>query len=313
MNAPMKKVAVLMGGWSAEREVSLVSGRACTAALEQAGYAVTTIDVTHDLAVLVEALTPAPDAVFNALHGRGGEDGCIQGVLETLRIPYTHSGVLASSIAMDKPLTKQLLAGAGVRSPEGIVVSRSRLEETQIPFAPPHVIKPAEEGSSVGVHIVRAGDNRPVMEEWLAGSRLLVEEYIPGRELTIGVRGIYGHAARAMTVTEIRPAQGFYDYDTKYTDGMAVHDVPADIPADITVEAMRLAELAHQTLGCSGVSRSDFRWDDTKSGTSGLYFLEINTQPGMTPLSLVPEQAAHLGIGFPELVSWLVEGARCFA
>jgi D-alanine-D-alanine ligase len=311
MNAPMKKVAVLMGGWSAEREVSLVSGRECASALEEAGYAVTHIDVTHDLATLVEALTPAPDVVFNALHGRGGEDGCIQGVLETLRIPYTHSGVLASSIAMDKPMTKRLLACVGIQSPEGMVIAADRLDQAAIPFAAPYVVKPAEEGSSVGVHIVRPGDNRPVIEDFLAGSRLLVERYIPGRELTVGVRGIAGHSAKAMTVTEIRPKLGFYDYETKYTDGMAVHDVPAKIPDSIAAKAKRLAVLAHETLGCSGVSRSDFRWDNTKE--DGLYFLEINTQPGMTPLSLVPEQAAYLGISFAELVTWLVEGARCHA
>ena len=311
MNAPAKRVGVLMGGWSVEREVSLVSGRECAAALETAGYDVACIDVTHDLPALVAALTPAPDAVFNALHGHGGEDGCIQGVLETLRIPYTHSGVMASALAMDKPMTKRLLAGVGIRSPEGFVTLASRLDATVIPFPAPYVIKPADEGSSIGVHIVRERDNRSFIEDWQLDARLLVEPYIPGRELTVGVRGLTGHRAKAMTVTEIRPREGFYDYENKYTDGRAVHDVPARVPDAIAGEAMRLAELAHETIGCSGVTRSDFRWDDTLPGTSGLFFLEINTQPGFTPLSLVPEQAAWLGMSFADLVTWLVEGARC--
>jgi D-alanine-D-alanine ligase len=311
MNAPQKRVAVLMGGWSAEREVSLVSGRECATALEEAGYLVTRIDVTHDLPLLIAALTPAPDAVFNALHGRGGEDGCIQGILETLRIPYTHSGVRASALAMDKPATKRMLQTVGVQSPEGVVTNAASLSGIGLPFPAPYVVKPANEGSSVGVHIVRKGDNRNFTEDWQPETRLLVERYIPGRELTVGVRGMTGHAAKAMTVTEIRPREGFYDYEAKYTDGRAVHDVPARVPDAVADEAMRLAVLAHETLGCSGVTRSDFRWDDSMPGVTGLYFLEINTQPGFTPLSLVPEQAQHIGITFPDLVSWLVEGARC--
>ncbi len=311
MNAAAKTVAVLMGGWSAERPVSLVSGEACAQALEEAGYCVTRIDVTHDLLALLEALTPPPDVVFNALHGRGGEDGCIQGVLEMLRIPYTQSGVRASSIAMDKPATKRLLQTVGIASPEGVVIMAGSLDGTGVPFPAPYVVKPAAEGSSVGVHIVHPGDSWSFTEDWQPDTRLLIERYIPGHELTVGVRGMSGHAAKAMAVTEIRPLEGFYDYDNKYVAGRAVHDVPARVPEKIADEAMRLAVLAHETLGCSGVSRSDFRWDDTLPGTSGLFFLEINTQPGFTPLSLVPEQAAYLGMSFADLATWLVEGAQC--
>jgi D-alanine-D-alanine ligase len=311
MTTPTKTVAVLMGGWSAERPVSLVSGKEVADALEQAGYTVRRVDVVRDAGALIHSLTPAPDVVFNALHGHGGEDGCVQGLLEMLRIPYTHSGVLPSAVAMDKPMTKRLLGEVGVPSPEGITMPAGDLTSASLPFAAPYVVKPAAEGSSVGVHIVRPGDNRPIAEEWAVELPLLVEEYIPGRELTVGVRGFAGEPGEAMAVTEIRPREGFYDYEAKYTDGRAVHDVPANIPAEVAAEAMRLAVLAHDTLGCSGVTRSDFRWDDTRPGVTGLYFLEINTQPGMTPLSLVPEQAAYLGIPFTELVSWLVEGARC--
>ena len=219
MNAPAKTVAVLMGGWSAERQVSLVSGEACVAALRDAGYDVKAIDVTHDLRALIEALTPAPDAVFNALHGRGGEDGCVQGVLETLGIPYTHSGVRASALAMDKPATKRLLQTVGMPSPEGVVSTAGRLDGIDLPFPAPYVVKPADEGSSVGVHIVRPGDNRAFDGDWPPEMRMLIERYIPGRELTVGVRGMVGHAAKAMAVTEIRPREGFYDYEAKYTDG----------------------------------------------------------------------------------------------
>jgi D-alanine-D-alanine ligase len=249
MNVPPKKVAVLMGGWSAERPVSLVSGEACAKALEEAGYLVTRIDVTHDLPAMIAALTPAPDVVFNALHGRGGEDGCIQGILETLKIPYTHSGVRASAVAMDKPATNRMLQTVGVQSPEGMVIAAGKLDGAAIPFPAPYVVKPADEGSSVGVHIVRERDNRSFTEDWQPETRLLIERYIPGRELTVGVRGMVGHAAKAMTVTEICPREGFYDYEAKYTDGRAVHDVPANIPDEIAFEAMRMAVLAHETLG----------------------------------------------------------------
>ncbi len=311
MTKKFQNVAVLMGGWSAEREVSLVSGDAVATALENGGYTVTRVDVQRDLGALVSALAPRPDAVFNALHGHGGEDGCIQGVLEMMQIPYTHSGVLASAIAMDKPATKTLLRSLGVPSPEGIVVTPETLNGISVPFPPPYVVKPAAEGSSVGVHIMQPGDNRFPSDEFDAGTRLLIERYVPGRELTVGVMGFTGGIAEAMTVTEIQPRQGFYDYEAKYTDGRAEHIVPAQIPNEITAAVKQIAVIAHQTLGCSGVTRSDFRWDDSQAGAKGLYFLEINTQPGMTPLSLVPEQAAYLGLSFADLVSWLVEGAQC--
>ncbi|MFC7334119.1 D-alanine--D-alanine ligase [Rhodocista pekingensis] len=303
------RVAVLMGGWSAERDVSLVSGRSVAAALEERGYAVTAVDVQRDLPALLHALTPRPDVVFNALHGRGGEDGLIQGVLEYLGIPYTHSGVLASALAMNKEMTRRVLAAVGMPVPDGVTVTREEILAGH-PIEPPYVVKPVDEGSSVGVRIVRPGQNQSVLEEggWAHGERVLVERFIPGRELTVGVMG-----DRALAVTEIVPRSGFFDYAAKYTEGEAVHVCPAQIPQEIQEEALRLALLAHRTLGCSGVSRSDFRWDDSQAGTGGLYFLETNTQPGFTALSLLPEQAASLGIGFAELCAWIVEQARCHA
>lgn len=306
-----RKVAVLKGGTSAEREVSLVSGAACAAALREAGFKVTEIDVTNDVGALLDALSkPRPDVVFNALHGRWGEDGCIQGLLELLRLPYTHSGVMASAIAMDKQMTKHLVAAHGVTSPEGIVVRRADLLKGE-PMERPYVIKPLREGSSVGVRIVPVGDNRPLFEgtDWAESDDLLVERFIEGRELTVSVMG-----DRPLAVTEIRPRQGFYDYAAKYTDGKADHLVPAPLPKSVTAAALDSARRAHEALGCRGVSRSDFRYDDTrvKNGDAGeLYFLEVNTQPGMTPLSLVPEQAAHLGISFSQLCTWIVENAAC--
>ena len=306
-----RKVAVLKGGTSAEREVSLVSGAACAAALREAGFKVTEIDVTNDVGALLDALSkPRPDVVFNALHGRWGEDGCIQGLLELLRRPYTHSGVMASAIAMDKQMTKHLVAAHGVTSPEGIVVRRADLLKGE-PMERPYVIKPLREGSSVGVRIVPVGDNRPLFEgtDWAESDDLLVERFIEGRELTVSVMG-----DRPLAVTEIRPRQGFYDYAAKYTDGKADHLVPAPLPKSVTAAALDSARRAHEALGCRGVSRSDFRYDDTrvKNGDAGeLYFLEVNTQPGMTPLSLVPEQAAHLGISFSQLCTWIVENAAC--
>ena len=304
-----KQVAVLLGGWSAEREVSLVSGKDCAKALEQAGYVVTAIDVGRDLTALLAALTPAPDAVFNALHGKGGEDGVIQGVLEMLQIPYTHSGVMASALAMDKDIAKRVLATVGVPTPHGLVVDRDHVLAGH-PIDPPYVVKPVDEGSSVGIRIVMPGDNTPGIDKdsWVFGERALVESYVAGRELTVAVMG-----DRALAVTEIMPNEGFYDYAAKYTDGKAIHQVPADVPQAVTDACLRLALLAHQTLGCTGVSRADFRYDDSRPGTDGLYMLEVNTQPGMTPLSLVPEQAAHLGISFPELCAWMVENAACHA
>ena len=302
-----KHVAVLMGGWSAEREVSLVSGAGVAKALEEEGYTVTAVDVQRDLNGLVQALSnPRPDVVFNALHGRGGEDGTIQGILEFLGLPYTHSGVRASAIAMDKVMTKRVLETAGVRSPKGIVLTRGELTGGQHPMPAPYIVKPVDEGSTVGVTLVREGQNSPVGDAWTFGERALVEEFIPGRELTVGVMG-----DKALTVTEIRFEAQVYDYTAKYSAGHAVHTVPADIPEEVAEEAKRLAVLAHQTLGCRGVTRSDFRWDDGKPGTTGLYFLEINNQPGMTPLSLVPEQAVSVGMTYGALVAWMVENAAC--
>ena len=296
------QIAVLMGGWSAERAVSLVSGAAVSAALESAGYAVTAIDVQRDVGGLLSWLTPRPDVVFNALHGRYGEDGCIQGLLNILEIPYTHSGVLASALAMDKPMAKRLFADAGIPVADHQVVDRKALEAGAV-MARPYVIKPLNEGSSVGIRIVREEDGTGSFGDgaWPYGGDVMVERFIPGRELTVAVMG-----ERALAVTEITTARGFYDYDAKYAPGGSHHVIPAGIEAPLYAECLRLAEAAHRTLGCRGVSRADFRYDGTT-----LYILEVNTQPGMTPTSLVPEQAAHAGISFTALVSWMVENARC--
>ncbi len=300
-----KQVAVLMGGWSAEREVSLVSGRACADALRAAGYSISEIDVSRNLRGLLDGLDPAPDVVFNALHGRFGEDGTIQAILNVLGIPYTHSGLLASALAMDKPLAISLFAAQGIRCPQGRVMSAAEIKQSP-PLPPPYVIKPAREGSSVGVIIVRAGDNGPSLDDWTFGE-ILVEPYVAGRELTVAVMG-----ERALGVTELRPRQGFYDYEAKYTDGKTEHLCPAPVPDDIAALACEWALRAHHALGCRGVSRADFRWDDS-AGPDGLFLLEVNTQPGMTALSLVPEQAAQIGMSFPELVGWMVENAACDA
>ncbi|PPR21888.1 MAG: D-alanine--D-alanine ligase B [Alphaproteobacteria bacterium MarineAlpha10_Bin3] len=302
-----KKVAVLMGGCSVEREVSLTSGAACAAALRDAGYAVICIDVSRDVRRLIDALTPLPDVVFNALHGRDGEDGKIQGLLDLLGVPYTHSGVLASAIAMNKQVAKTLFGARGIPCPEGRIMALERIG-SESGFEPPYVMKPNDEGSSVGVHIVRPGDNRILPEEWRFGDSALVERYIPGRELTVVVIG-----DRAIGVTELRPNTGFYDYNAKYTDGQTLHLCPAPVPDRIAEQAMEYALTAHCALGCRGVSRADFRYDDTQGEPGQLYMLEVNTQPGMTPLSLVPEQAAQAGIPFGELVSWMVENAACDA
>lgn len=297
-----KRVLVLMGGWSAEREVSLVSGAAVTAGLRTAGYDAAAFDVTRDLAALFAALMPAPDVVFNALHGRYGEDGCIQGLLDILAIPYTHSGVLASALAMDKPTAKRLFADAGVPVAEHVIADREAVVRGAV-MAPPFVIKPFNEGSSVGVKIVRSADElaRWAREPWPYGSRVMVERFIAGRELTVAVMG-----DRALAVTEITTERGFYDYDAKYAAGGSRHVVPAQLDPFVYAEAQRLAVLAHQTLGCRGVSRADFRFDG-----ESLYALEVNTQPGMTPTSLVPEQAAARGMSFESLVAWMVENATC--
>lgn len=305
MNRGETHVAVLMGGWSPEREVSLSSGRECAKALRQAGWGkVTEIDVDRGVAARLASVKP--DVVFNALHGPVGEDGNIQGLLNILGIPYTHSGVRASAVAMDKPTAKDVFAGHGLRCPEGKVVRLADFEDGE-PMAPPYVIKPIDQGSSVGVHIVREGDNyRPTAADWPFGDAVLVERYIAGRELTVAV-----WEGDAMEVTEITSTRGFYDYEAKYAEGGSIHLLPAPVPDAIRRQAMDVAAQAHRALGCRGVSRCDFRYDDTAGGPGDLYLLEINTQPGMTPTSLVPEQAAHLGISFPELVSRLVEGARC--
>ena len=302
-----KLVTVLMGGWSAEREVSLASGAACADALNDAGYDVTRVDVSRNLKTLIDALKPAPDVVFNALHGRFGEDGRIQSLLDILGLPYTHSGVLASALAMDKQSAKALFAARGIPCPEGKLLTIAEIGDS-MPLNPPFVVKPNNEGSSVGVMVIRQSDNRVTFDNWPYGDDVLVEQYIDGRELTVAVIG-----ERALGVTELRPNVGFYDYEAKYTDGKTEHLCPAPIPDEITELAMEYAVLAHQALGCRGVSRSDFRYDDTESSPGRLYMLEVNTQPGMTPLSLVPEQAAHAGMSMSDLVAWMVENATCDA
>jgi D-alanine-D-alanine ligase len=302
-----KSVAVLMGGWSAEREVSLSSGRECAKALVDRGYRVRAADVGHDLPSLLRALAPRPDVVFNALHGSGGEDGTLQGVLEMLRIPYTHSGVLASALAMHKPTAKMLFRAAGLPVAEGLVARLEQLVEAD-PLPAPFVVKPVDQGSSVGVRIVRRNDNswREEVRAWHFGPELLVERFIPGRELTVAILG-----DRALGVCEIEPSGSFYDYSAKYAPGGSVHLTPAPIPAQIYEAALDIALRAHRALGCRGISRADLRFDDTPEGGDQLYLLEVNTQPGMTPTSLVPDIARHAGIGFDELVAWLVESAAC--
>ena len=304
-----KRVVVLMGGFSAEREVSLASGAACAAALETAGYAVATIDVRRDLQTLVPGLEAAqPWAVFNALHGRYGEDGRIQSILDLMKIPYTHSGVLASALAMDKPAAKKVFAAAGIPVAEGRVVSKAEVMAGDV-LPRPYVLKPLNEGSSVGVHIVREGDNANPLaeEEWSFGDHVLAERFIPGREITVAVMG-----DRALGATEITSERGFYDYEAKYAPGGSVHIVPAPLPPQAYDDALILALKAHQALGCRGVSRADLRYDDTQPDQPGrFYMLEVNTQPGMTQTSLVPELAAYAGMSFVELVTWMVENAKC--
>ncbi|MBL8712025.1 MAG: D-alanine--D-alanine ligase [Alphaproteobacteria bacterium] len=306
-----KTVAVLKGGWSSEREVSLSSGAECAKALRQKGYDVKEIDVKRDLMDLVRQLSPAPDAVFNALHGTWGEDGCVQGVLEIMGIPYTHSGPLASALAMNKQKAKEVLKPLGVPCPEGQLLHIDDIRKGKVPFKQPYVVKPNNEGSSVGVYIVRQGDNKPPLglDKWAYGPYALVEKYIPGRELSVGVMGKRGEKPRALTVTEISTNLDFYNYEAKYAAGGSVHTVPAAISRDVFDEALRIAAFAHENLGCTGVTRSDFRYNDNEPGVSGLYYLETNTQPGMTPTSLVPEQALHMGMSFGDLVEWLVENA----
>jgi D-alanine-D-alanine ligase len=300
-----KHVAVLMGGWSAEREVSLRSGRACADAAERAGYRVTRVDVGRDIATVLGTLKP--DVALNVLHGRPGEDGTLQGILEILGIPYTHSGVMASALAMQKDVAKVVMQAEGVPVPEGRVVSRKEAAKEH-PLPRPYVLKPIAEGSSVGVFIVTEQHAHPpqelTREDWSFGDRLLCERYIPGKELTCAVMG-----DRALDVIEIVAATRFYDYEAKYAPGGSRHLLPAPISPFVYQEVRRLALKAHHALGCRGVTRADFRYDDQAVGTEGLVCLEVNTQPGMTETSLVPELAAYAGMTFDELVRWMVEDA----
>jgi D-alanine-D-alanine ligase len=300
-------VAVLMGGLSSEREVSLSSGKGCADALENQVARVTRVDAGRDLAQVLTELKP--DVVLNALHGEWGEDGCVQGILETLAIPYTHSGVLASALTMDKDKTKSILKAAGVAVPGGGLFDRHEVATRHV-IPPPYIVKPNAEGSSVGVYLVAegAGPQAEVgSEAWTYGEQVMVEPYIPGKELAVAVIG-EATGPRALTVTDITPVKGFYDYEAKYAPGGSIHRLPADIPAHVFEAALRESEQAHDALGCRGVSRSDFRYDDVKDV---LVLLEVNTQPGMTPTSLVPEQAAHLGMSYQDLVRWMVEDASC--
>lgn len=298
-----KHIAVLMGGMSAEREVSLSSGAAVAKALESLGYRVSKVDAQADLAQQLAELKP--DAAFNALHGRWGEDGCVQGVLEVLGIPYTHSGVLASALAMDKPMAKKVFAAAGLQVPGGRVFSRKEMLKGE-PMERPYVVKPLNEGSSVGVEIVFADSNTVFSaKNWPFGEAVLVEPYIKGREIQVAVLD-----DKALGAIEIKPLGKFYDYEAKYTDGKAEHLMPAPIPATHYEMVCRFAEAAHKALGCRGLTRSDFRYDAENAGQNPFYLLETNTQPGMTPLSLAPEIAAHTGMDFTTLVEKLIQGAK---
>lgn len=297
----INRIAVLKGGPSAEREVSLVSGRECAVALREEGFEVVEIDAGEDLAARL--IDVQPDVVFNALHGRWGEDGCVQGLLEWMRLPYTHSGVLASSLAMDKDRSKRTFANANLPIAKSILVDRIAASDTH-PMDPPYVVKPNNEGSSVGVYLVDKGANSPAKLSEDMPDIVMVEEFVRGRELTVAVMN-----GKALTVTDILTT-GWYDYDAKYVEGGSTHIVPADLPEDIFAACLDIAERAHVALGCKGVSRADFRWDD-KRGLDGLILLEVNTQPGMTPTSLAPEQAAQCGISFGALCRWLVEDASC--
>ena len=299
-------VAVLMGGWSNERPVSLMSGNGVADALEKLGYQVSRVDMDRNVAQVLAGLRP--DVVFNALHGVPGEDGSVQGMLDLMGIAYTHSGMVTSVIAIDKELTKQCLVPAGILMPKGTMVDSESLYAAD-PLPRPYVLKPVNEGSSVGVAIVTESSNydNPIARDakgpWQEFDRLLAEPFIKGRELTVAVLG-----DTALCVTELKPKSGFYDFDAKYTDGLTEHICPAEIPADIAQYMLDTALRAHQLLGCKGASRTDFRWDD-EAGMDGVFVLEINTQPGMTPLSLVPEQARHVGISYEQLVDIIVKEA----
>jgi D-alanine-D-alanine ligase len=300
----MMRVAVLLGGMSAEREVSLRSGAQVIVALRTAGYEVVPVEVNEDLRALIAALTPAPDVVFNALHGRFGEDGTIQGVLDYLGIPYTHSGVRASALAMDKAAAKAVFAHAGLPVAPHRIIEIAELADHD-PLPPPYVVKPVNEGSSVGVYIVKPGDNdgARIAQEWKFGAAM-VEQFIPGRELTVGVL-----EDRALVVTEILSAEKFYDYHAKYAAGGSRHVFPAELPPEVTQRALDIALAAHRALGCRGATRADLRYDDA---TGRLVLLEVNTQPGMTATSLLPEQAAYAaGMDFPALCAWMVGRAAC--
>ena len=299
-----KHVAVLMGGWSSEREVSLRSGEACAKAAERAGFRVTRVDVARDIATVLDKLKP--DAALNLLHGRPGEDGTIQGILEILGIPYSHSGVMASAVAMQKDIAKTVLKAANVPVPGGMVVSRIEVAKKHL-LPPPYVIKPLAEGSSVGVFIVQQDHAHPPQEltraDWAFGEKILIEPFIPGKELTCAVMG-----DKALGVIEIVANTKFYDYEAKYAPGGSTHLLPAPVSPEVYEECRRLSLLAHNALGCRGVTRSDFRYDDTK-GVAGIACLEVNTQPGMTETSLVPELAVYAGTSFEQLVAWMVEDA----
>ncbi|CCF19868.1 D-alanine--D-alanine ligase [Pseudorhizobium banfieldiae] len=303
-----KHVAVLMGGFSSERPVSLSSGAACAQALEAEGYRVTRVDVDRNVSGVLSDLRP--DVAFNALHGPFGEDGTIQGVLEYLQIPYTHSGVLASALAMDKGQAKHVAKAAGIPVAEARVMSRFDIGNRH-PIEPPYVVKPVREGSSFGVVIVKADQSHPPQvlssDEWRYGNEVMVERYVHGRELTCGVMG-----DTALGVTEVVPTgNAFYDYDAKYAAGGSTHILPAQISSNVYQKIQSLALKAHQAMGCRGVSRSDFRYDDRVSEDGEVIWLEVNTQPGMTPTSLVPEMAGHAGLSFGDLVRWMVEDASC--
>lgn len=295
------KVCVVMGGPSAEREVSLSSGRECAAALRDGGFTVVELDAQADLAARLVDI--APDVVFNALHGRWGEDGCVQGIFEWLRIPYTHSGVLASALAMDKTRTKEVFRATGLPVVESLLAPKADVMARHV-LPPPYVVKPNSEGSSVGVYLVTDAANSPPHLDATMPDTVMVEAFVPGRELTTTVMG-----DRALTVTDIL-TDGWYDYDAKYKPGGSRHVVPAEVPRQIFDACMDYALRAHQALGCRGVSRTDFRWDESR-GLDGLVLLETNTQPGMTPTSLSPEQAARSGISFADFCTWMVEDASC--
>lgn len=302
-----QNVSLLVGGWSAEREVSLNKGKQVEAALKEAGYTVKVIDVTHDLSKLVKDLTPKPDAVFNNLHGRGGEDGVIQGVLEMLEIPYTHSGVLASAMGMNKPVAKRMAASVGVPSAEGKVVSKKNVLAGNV-MDPPYVVKPPCEGSSVGVRLVLDNDNHPPLDEenWTFGNEVLVERYIPGKELTVAVLD-----GKAQAVTDIISHTRFFDYEAKYKDTRTELVLPAKIPQKVYDAALDYAQRVYNVIGCAGLARCDFRYDDRQPGPEGLFFLEINTQPGLTAESIGPSQVIYNGSTFPALCAHLVETAKC--